>query len=174
MPGRGDGEVFLKTDRLIVRHWQDGDIDTLSRVLSDYPGEELPPEDAWAVSQVRDHIEWKSNNPFPAPGCFQLPLVISQSGRPIGMVALNLFDKEKNIPEIEWDIGPEFWDKGYATEIGKEMIRYAFGRAGFLKIAGFTRPDNGASSRVMEKLGMKFTGMEIYKNGLYRFYIIEK
>ena len=174
MSGLDGGDFFLKTDRLIVRNWQDGDIDTLSRALSDYPGEELPPEDAWAASQVRELIEWKSKNPFPAPGCFQIPLVISQTGQPIGIVALNPFDKKQNIPEIEWDIGPEFWNKGYATEIGKEIIQYAFGRAGFEKIAGFTRPDNGASSRVMEKLGMKFTGMERYKNGIYRFYIMEK
>lgn len=172
-----DSLVFLITERLVVRQWFTGDADDYVRLLSAYddaePGD-LTEEEQWAVDQTRDCLKGTAANPFPAPGFFHLPLALKDTRQLIGSVALNPYDAENNIPEIEWTIGPEFWNKGYATEIGKEMIRYGFNEAGFKKIVGFTRPDNAASSRVMEKLGMKFTGMKDYKNGTYRFYIIEK
>lgn len=174
MPALDAGKPFLRTERLTVRQWLPKDIDDLARVISVYPEQEHTQEEEWAISQTRDFIDWITKNPFPAPGCFHLPLVLNQTAQLIGSVALNPFQKEENVPEIEWTIGPEFWNKGYATEIGKEILQYGFQKAGFVKIAGFTRPDNAASSRVMEKIGMKFIGMKDYKNGSYRFYLIEK
>lgn len=45
------------------------------------------------------------------------------------------------------------WSQGYATEMGKAVAEHAFGPLGFADLVGTTWHDNGASQRVLEKLG---------------------
>lgn len=39
-------------------------------------------------------------------------------------------------PELEWQLGVPFWNKGYATEIGKAVIQSAFKGSDITKIYG--------------------------------------
>jgi RimJ/RimL family protein N-acetyltransferase len=71
-------------------------------------------------------------------------------------VGLNPFLEDEYIPEIEWQIGPEHWGKGYATEVGLAMLAYGFQEAGFPAIMGFALSQHVASRRVMEKIGMTY------------------
>jgi RimJ/RimL family protein N-acetyltransferase len=55
--------------------------------------------------------------------------------------------------EIGWTVARERWGLGLATELGADALRRA--RAlGIRRTVAFTRHDNAASQRVMEKLGL--------------------
>jgi len=56
--------------------------------------------------------------------------------------------------EIGWRIGKEFWGKGLATEGSQAVVRWAFDRLTLDSLVSFTVPENVASRRLMEKLGM--------------------
>lgn len=58
--------------------------------------------------------------------------------------------------EVGWAVVPELWSQGYATELGAASLRFAFEQAALDNIIAFTLPDNAASRRVMEKLGMAY------------------
>jgi RimJ/RimL family protein N-acetyltransferase len=60
--------------------------------------------------------------------------------------------------EIGWRIGRPFWGHGYATEAARAALEFGFGRLGLERIFAFTTPANTRSLRVMEKLGMSFSG----------------
>jgi RimJ/RimL family protein N-acetyltransferase len=60
--------------------------------------------------------------------------------------------------ELGWTLRPEYWGRGYATEIGRAAIRYAFDELGAPAVVAFTVPENQASRAVMERLGMRHTG----------------
>ncbi|HEY4253518.1 MAG TPA: GNAT family N-acetyltransferase [Roseomonas sp.] len=60
--------------------------------------------------------------------------------------------------EIGWRIGPGHQRKGFAEEAARLSLAYGFGRLGLPEIVAFTRPDNEASWRLMEKLGMRAAG----------------
>ena len=68
----------------------------------------------------------------------------------------------KNI-DGEIDLGYRFfrtaWGQGYATEAARASIEYGFRRLGMSRIVGRVLPDNVASCKVLEKVGMKFTGI---------------
>ncbi len=49
----------------------------------------------------------------------------------------------------------ESWDMGYATELGKAALEYAFFDLSQTEVFGLVRPTNSASTRVLEKLGME-------------------
>jgi [ribosomal protein S5]-alanine N-acetyltransferase len=92
----------------------------------------------------------------------------------IGDVGLNPFLKDERIPEIEWQISPEHWGKGYATEIGRAMLSYGFQEAGFPAIMGFALSHHVTSRRVMEKIGMTYLYDKEDHGQTKSFYRIER
>jgi RimJ/RimL family protein N-acetyltransferase len=64
--------------------------------------------------------------------------------------------------EIGWTVAPERWGEGIATELGAASIEVAFGPLGLVDVVSFTLPENGASRRVMDKLGFAFERDVLY------------
>ena len=58
--------------------------------------------------------------------------------------------------EIGWRLRPEYWGQGLATEAAKAVMEYGFRRWGFPRLISVAQPENKASIRIMEKLGMEF------------------
>ncbi len=46
------------------------------------------------------------------------------------------------------------WGRGYATEIGRALIRFAFEQVDLTRVVCLIEPENMASRRVAEKIGM--------------------
>jgi ribosomal-protein-alanine N-acetyltransferase len=65
----------------------------------------------------------------------------------------------------EIDLGYRFlksgWGKGYATEAAFACLKYGFEKLGLPRIVGRAMPDNFASLKVLEKIGMKYIGEDI-------------
>lgn len=57
--------------------------------------------------------------------------------------------------EIGYVLHPDAFGRGYATEIGAELLRFGFEDVGLHRIAGRLDGRNAASARVLEKLGMR-------------------
>ena len=57
--------------------------------------------------------------------------------------------------ELGWVLRPEMWGQGYATEIGRAGLAFAFGDLGAAQVVAFTEPHNRRSRAVMERLGMR-------------------
>jgi RimJ/RimL family protein N-acetyltransferase len=60
--------------------------------------------------------------------------------------------------EIGWRLAREHWGRGYATEAARAALEFGFVEIGLDEIVAFTVPANTRSVRVMQKLGMKFSG----------------
>ena len=56
--------------------------------------------------------------------------------------------------EIGWRLGFDYWGQGFATEAARAVRDYAFNELKRSEIVSFTVPQNTASRRVMEKIGM--------------------
>jgi RimJ/RimL family protein N-acetyltransferase len=61
-------------------------------------------------------------------------------------------DGEEEV-ELGYIVRSELWSRGYATEMGVAVVEHASSVLGLAALVGFTRPDNCASRRVLEKLG---------------------
>jgi RimJ/RimL family protein N-acetyltransferase len=74
--------------------------------------------------------------------------------------------------EIGWMTTPSAWGRGYATEVGRAVRDEAFDRLELESIVAVHHPENAASGRIMEKLGMTFERNVVAKDGwpfvLYR------
>ena len=69
-----------------------------------------------------------------------------------------------------YHLGKEYWGRGYATEAAKAIVDVAFKLSDIMRVSADALMTNPASSRVLEKIGMKFEGclrMKFLRNGAY-------
>lgn len=70
-----------------------------------------------------------------------------------------------NWVEIGWALRREFWGRGYASEIGRAGLEYAFDVLGVDAVVSCTVRHNARSRAVMERIGMRYAG-EIRSRGM--------
>ena len=58
--------------------------------------------------------------------------------------------------ELAYALVAEYWGRGLATEMAKEILKLAFERLDLEDVVCFTLPTNQASQRVMEKAGFEY------------------
>jgi 8-oxo-dGTP diphosphatase len=72
----------------------------------------------------------------------------------VGVVGFGL--ERDGSPELGYWFGKEFWNRGYATEALNRLVRHLFDTLGFDRAWAHFHPDNTASKRVLEKVGLTF------------------
>ena len=88
-------------------------------------------------------------------------------------------DERYETLERRWPEGvtvpmPEFWGRGLATEAALPAIDYGFRQLGLKQIIGLVDPDNVASVRVLEKLGLRFVSIMDYRSLKVARYVIDR
>ncbi|MFL6238361.1 MAG: GNAT family N-acetyltransferase [Actinomycetes bacterium] len=145
---------ILRTDRLILRMWTVHDLDELAEIFADpsvwwFPFQRGLDRDETEVFLHRRMAEWD------AQGWGQW--AVERDGRLIGYAgfALPTFLPElMPVPEVGWRLHPSAWGYGLATEAGQAALAYGFDDLGFAEVISTYQPENAASGRVMERLGM--------------------
>ena len=62
-------------------------------------------------------------------------------------------------PDLGYAFLPEFWSHGYAIESAARVLDYAKETLDINRVVAITAPDNDASIRVLNKLGLQFEKM---------------
>jgi ribosomal-protein-alanine N-acetyltransferase len=81
-----------------------------------------------------------------------------------------------NTPEIEvgYLFAADCWGKAYATEAARAALDYGFTELDLDRIVAITRPENLASQRVLEKIGMRFERNARYYDMEVRYFSIPR
>ncbi|MGB3758809.1 MAG: GNAT family N-acetyltransferase [Rivularia sp. (in: cyanobacteria)] len=86
-----------------------------------------------------------------------------QSAIVVGTILLKQLPDEKSQPiqdyEVGWHLRKASWGKGYATEAAKEIINYGFNVLELPVVYAVVKPENHASVKVTQRLGMKPMGI---------------
>jgi RimJ/RimL family protein N-acetyltransferase len=83
------------------------------------------------------------------------------SGELIGAGCIQHLGRDRANPlEIGWRLRPDRWKQGFALEAARRMATFAFGDLNAPLLRAVCHPDNHASSRVMQRLGMEYCGTE--------------
>jgi RimJ/RimL family protein N-acetyltransferase len=67
-----------------------------------------------------------------------------------------------NEHEIGWRLRPDRWGRGYASEAARRMAAFAFDELKAPSLAAVCHPDNLDSAKVMQRLGMRYRGDEVW------------
>lgn len=149
--------IFIETQRLILRSYEEGDLPKFHRMNQDEKVMEFYPY-SYDISETKNFINLQ-NQSMQENG-FGFFVVEEKNGEKfIGIVGLkdlkigSDFDGEV---EIGWRIIHEKWNQGIATEAAMACLEYGFKEKKFEKIIAITAKINKKSQRIMEKIGMKF------------------
>ncbi len=147
---------MLETERLILRHWEDSDAESLYEYASDpdvgpiagWPAHRSPAESLQVIRTVLSKPETYA-------------VCLKTDGKAIGSIGLKL-DEDTDLTEQEdecelgyW-IGKPFWGRGLIPEAAGELLRHAFEDLGMAKVFCGYYDGNEKSKRVQEKIGMRY------------------
>lgn len=161
-----DGAIAIETPRLILRTLTMADV---AAVAGSWKLDEGPisPEEA------RDKIaQMQARHAQNRPGqLVHLCLAIFRKNTQelIGWCGLDHLDPADADPALFYLLKAAHWGQGLATEAAGALLRYALTELGLASIHGGAAPENLASRRVMEKIGMRFVGRNA--DGGYAFTI---
>jgi RimJ/RimL family protein N-acetyltransferase len=161
---RGFGIDRIATARLVARRPEPGDAEAWVRWYTDpNVDEQAWPEHLRTADDARDHLDATIRH-WERWGFGRWTVL--DGGVPVGDAGLSHAMVDDH-PEVEagWFFASDVWNRGYATEVGREALRVAFTVLELDHVVAFTRPTNGASRAVMEKLGMTYE-REIIHAGL--------
>lgn len=79
-----------------------------------------------------------------------------QSHRFVGLVSLNPHH-DKECIELSYQFLPEWWGAGYALEVLKELLNYAFFQLNLPRIVAETQSANVASCKILKRLNMELS-----------------
>lgn len=165
-------QPFFETDRLFVRQYIMNDIYELYRIMCDMRVHIFTKDcgNPWSKQQTEKYVQFVINKDYKTLDCFHGAVIEKSSNQLIGLCGLNPYQEKE--PEIEIKIGVPYWNKGYATELGRQLIQASFASTEIKGIYGMAFPNHIASRRVLEKIGMQYLGNRIFRNQEDSFYYI--
>jgi ribosomal-protein-alanine N-acetyltransferase len=149
----------LLTPRLILRDFVYDDWPAMFAYESDprylryYEWTHRTPEDAqaWVQMFLRNQQEQPRIK-------FQLAVTLKETQQLIGNCGVRKDSPDSHQASIGYELAPDHWGHGYATEAARAMVAYGFTTLGVHRIWAECVADNVGSAHVLEKVGMMLEG----------------
>jgi ribosomal-protein-alanine N-acetyltransferase len=152
-------ETFcIETERLIIREWRDSDFEPFRAIATDpevmrYISQGIP----WTDAEIAAFIRRQRENVRRFGFCLGV-LEARQSGELLGQAGLQPLGTTNDY-EVGWWLARSRWRQGLGFEAAHGAVRFAFESAKLARVVAIAHPENRASRRIMEKLGMQFEGL---------------
>jgi len=151
----------MATFRLVLRPFTEGDVDALHQIYAEkdvlryFPRTDPRPREEVCEQVLGQIAHWDEHG-------YGWWAVEPRSERKlIGWSGLQYLPDTDEI-EVAYCLAKPFWGKGMATEAARAGLRFGFEELGLDSIVAIVHPDNAASIRVIEKLGMSFVDRSRY------------
>lgn len=158
----------LETERLILRDFVKDDWRRAFEYESDplylryYEWTERTPEG------VQEFIGWFLAHQQQVPRFkYQLAITLKSNNLLIGNCGVRMDTPDALEASIGYELDPNYWNHGYATEAAHVIVDFGFQRFGVHRIWAECVADNIGSTHVLEKLGMKLEG-RLRENKYYK------
>lgn len=149
----------IKTDRLLLRRWQNSDLNPFCTMCTDPDVmKHIASGQTMSAQQVaRDIAKYESEWDRNGYGIFAIQL--RSSGKFVGYAGLSdltlIADAEPAV-EIGWRLAREYWGKGLASEAAEAALAFGLNKCKLSNIVSICQIANTASERIMRKLGLVF------------------
>ena len=149
--------IIVETKRLVLRQFRLSDADAMNRVFGD-PEVMRFGDGVQTPEWVHDWLRRRLENYRQKSGIGPWAVIEKSSGETIGYCGLFYFPDVCGQPETEigYRLALPYWGRGYATEAARAVRDYAFNILCLPRLIAMIDPQNVASIRVAEKLGMHY------------------
>ena len=163
--------TIIETERTLIRPFTEDDTQAVfdfgsNKEVQKYTGDILLTSKKQALEIIKN--VWFAD--YKKYGYGRWAVVYKKDNKVIGFAGL------KYLPEFgKTDIGyrflPQYWGQGLATEVALPIIKYGFEKLGLKEVIGIADPVNKASSKVLEKAGLKYYKSAPYDEGIPKKYL---
>ncbi|HKP37059.1 MAG TPA: GNAT family N-acetyltransferase [Pyrinomonadaceae bacterium] len=146
----------LETERLVLKHLSIEDAAFILRLLNEpsfiqYIGDKK----VRTLDDARQYIENGPRKSYEENGFGLNKVELKSTGEPMGISGLVKRDTLPE-PDIGFAFLPEYWNQGYAIESARAVMDHARNVLGITRVVAITSPENDASARLLEKIGLRF------------------
>jgi RimJ/RimL family protein N-acetyltransferase len=164
---------FLETTRLWMRQMTNDDITGLLTVFGDVEAMRFYSA-AFGRQQMQEWVNWNQRN-YINCGYGLWALLLRNTGELIGDCGL-VNQEVDGVLEIEigYHVRRDLWGQGLATEAALACRDYGFNVLDHRRLISLIHPQNIASRRVAEKVGMRLHRKALWKDKPTCIYAIER
>ena len=159
---------ILEAERLVLRGWEPDDA---SAALAAYGDEEVARWLSPAMDQVRDVEamrvllqQWVAEDARMLTPAGRWAVESREDGQVIGGASLLPLPPDEEF-EIGWALQQQAWGRGYGSESGLALARWAFDQ-GIEQVIALVRPANTRAERTVRRMGMEWVGETEKYHGL--------
>lgn len=166
--------TILTTPRLAVTPWEEADLDDFHRLHADPLAMRFFISGPYTREQARERLGGFLREQ--AERGWTKWRVQGRDGQTIGRGGFGLADDGTH-RELGYLLAPECWGQGLATELARALVEWHFAHpAPSLErdLIAFAHVENGASRRVLEKLGFTPTGEREWRGVPHAFYRLSR
>ena len=149
----------LRLSRLLLREWREDDWPAAHAYASD---PEVVRYMDWGPNteeETRAFIAGAMRSPQASPRLhYDLAVTLAESDEVVGGCRIWIESPEHRDASIGYSLARPFWGRGYATELARGLLQFGFETLGLHRIWAIVEPENAASARVLEKVGMQREG----------------
>jgi ribosomal-protein-alanine N-acetyltransferase len=163
----------IETLRLRLRHFTPDDADDLYHIYS-YPElfKYMSNEKKLSWEQTVGVINSLTEN-WQQHQVGVWAVVYKKDRKLIGHCGFKFLENTQEI-QIGYLLLPSYWGMGLGTEAASAALKYGFEGAKLERVVAVAKPENIASRRVMEKVGMKYEKDAYYYNNNVVYYSISR
>jgi aminoglycoside 6'-N-acetyltransferase len=161
--------MIWETDRLILRAFEDIDVQPLAAYRSD---PEIAKFQYWDIPFTEEKAAkfiQEINRIQPGiPGeWYQIAIELKTMHQLIGDCAFCILAEDSQQAEIGFTLARQYQGKGYATEAVSRLLDYLLGELKLHRVRAICHVENIASAKLLERLGMRREG-EFIENILFK------
>lgn len=149
--------IILETKRLVLRHQMMEDLDSLFALYRDPDIVRYIPDAPRTYAEARKELQWHMNGHPKHPALGLWATIYKETNTFIGRCGLLPWTIDgRDEVEVAYLISKTHWGQGLATEAARAILEYGFQVLHLPRLICLIDPDNLASIRVAEKIGMAF------------------
>lgn len=165
--------IIVETERLIIREFENDDVLSLYKIESD---SRIVKYMTWSKlktlsecrRQIKNYISSYKTNKLNS-----WAIVEKETNEVIGITQLVYSNKIKGV-EIGTKILPEYWSKGYASELSRAVVNYGLYELDLDEITAVTDINNAGAIKSLINMGMTLKKYGYYYGSEAAFYSLKK
>ena len=170
-------DLIITTERLILRELVPSDAEAMfemdrnpevHKYLWNKPSQTI--DETYAII---DYVR----SQYIQNGIGRFAVVLKETNEFIGWAGIKFITEPENGRVNFYDFGyrlnPAFWNKGYASEASFAWLSYGFSQMNITTIFASAQAENGASNRILQKIGMTLKESYLENEVLWNWYEME-
>jgi RimJ/RimL family protein N-acetyltransferase len=168
--------VNIETERLLLRELKHSDLNDIQEYATDPQVIKYLTFGPSTKEETKNFIELclTQRNNTPRKN-YNLGITLPSENKLIGSCAIRVTDMRSKVANIGFCLNRNYWGKGYATETAMGLLNYGFAELQLHRVEANCDPENTASRRFLEKIGMSYEGLlrqSVLIHGEHRDYLV--